>query len=104
MPPKSKLKRCLESSKWLRTKGKSRRDGNRRKHKREKNSKLRLRPKLLLLSRTGKGEQLKKKNGRKTRSVLSCMLHYRKRRDKKMSSLQGKEKNRKDLKRWLSLL
>ena len=32
------------------------------------------------------------------------MLRYRKTRDKKMSSLQGKEKNRKDLKRWLSLL
>jgi len=32
------------------------------------------------------------------------MLLYRKRRDIKMTSLQGKEKNRKDLKRWLSLL
>jgi hypothetical protein len=58
----------------------------------------------LLLSRTGKGERLKKKNERKTRSVLSCMLRNRKRRDRKMTSFQGKEKNRKDLKRWLSLL
>jgi hypothetical protein len=32
------------------------------------------------------------------------MLRYRKRRDRKMNSLQGKEKNRKDLKIWLSLL
>jgi len=58
----------------------------------------------LLLSRTGKGERLKKKNEGKNKSVLSCLLSYRKRRDKKMSILQGKEKNRKDLKIWLSLL
>ncbi len=37
LPLKSKLKRCLESSKKLRSLGKSMKDGNRRKLRREKN-------------------------------------------------------------------
>ena len=71
LPPKSKLKRCLESSKKLRSLGKSRKDGNRRKLRREKNLKLKLQPKLLPLNRIGKGEQLKRKDVRKNKSVLS---------------------------------
>ena len=71
LQPKSKLKRCLESSKKLRSLGKSRKDGNRRKLKREKNLKLKPRPKLLPLNRIGREEQLKKRNVGKNKSVLS---------------------------------
>lgn len=71
LQPKNKLKRCLESSKKLRSLGKSRKDGNRRKLKREKNLNRKLRRKLLPLNRKGKGEQLKRKDVRKNKSVLN---------------------------------
>jgi hypothetical protein len=69
--PKNKLKRCLESSKKLRSLGKSRKDGNRRKLKREKNLKRKLPRKLSPLNRIGKGELLKRKSAGKNKSVLS---------------------------------
>jgi hypothetical protein len=55
----------------LRSLGKSRKDVNRRKLKKEKNLKRKLLPKLLPLNRIDKGELLKKRNVEKTRSVLS---------------------------------
>ena len=71
LPPKSKLKRCLESSKKLRSLGRSRKDGNRRKLRREKNLKLKLPRKLLPLNKIGKGERLKRKDAGKNKSVLN---------------------------------
>lgn len=70
-PPKNKLKRCLESNKKLRSEGLSRRDGNRRKLKKEKNLERKLQRKLLPLNRIGNGERLKTRNVGKTRSVLN---------------------------------